>query len=144
MKYHTTYFSARGFKALSGFFFLAFSLLFLWSCKENPYEQGEVLYEYHCASCHMSDGSGLGALIPPLADSDYWVEHQQDIPCIIRHGLVDTIIVNGKTYNQPMAGIASLKPVMISNIINFINYNWYDEDTFVAPQEVETLLEGCN
>tara|TARA_R110002020_G_scaffold313507_1_gene528740 strand:- start:260 stop:481 length:222 start_codon:yes stop_codon:yes gene_type:complete len=34
--------------------------------------EGKTIYENHCGNCHQSDGSGLGKLIPPIKDSDYF------------------------------------------------------------------------
>ena len=33
---------------------------------------GKRLYENYCGNCHQADGRGLGKLIPPLRDSDYF------------------------------------------------------------------------
>ena len=74
------------------FFILSLSLFS--SCNLEPYSKGKEAYEFYCASCHMKDGSGLAALIPPIAQSDYYVLNQDKIACIIINGLQDTIVVN--------------------------------------------------
>ncbi len=50
--------------------FALFCFAFIYSCKETPFQQGKILYEYYCANCHMEDGSGLEGLIPPVAGAD--------------------------------------------------------------------------
>ncbi|MEM9983338.1 MAG: cytochrome c, partial [Bacteroidota bacterium] len=84
-------------------------------------EQGAVLYEVHCQSCHLEEGDGLRGIIPPLAKADYLQQHQSQLACLIRYGLQDTILVNGKQYRQAMPANETLTDTQISNIINYIN-----------------------
>lgn len=120
------------------------SLLFVpFSCKKNIYSQGKVLYEYHCANCHMENGAGLAGLIPPLADSDYLMENQSKLACIIRNGISDTLRVNGFLYEQPMAGVPQLNAVEINNIINYINHAWGNDYGLSRVGEVQKALEDC-
>lgn len=125
---------------------LGILIMYLHSCtKKNPYDQGRVLYEYHCGNCHLSSGAGIAALIPPLKDADYMDEHWEEMPCIIKYGLNDTILVNGVEFSGEMVGIKELGPVEISNLMNFINYEWNSESKpFITADGVKVLLEGCN
>jgi mono/diheme cytochrome c family protein len=50
-------------------FFLLFHLIS--ACNEQSYRAGERLYKKNCSNCHLDDGKGVGALIPPLAGSDF-------------------------------------------------------------------------
>ena len=117
--------------------------LFLIQCEQKPYAHGEILYTNFCVSCHMEDGSGLAGLIPPLAKADYLANNPSLLPCIIRHGLEGEIVVNGKTYNQPMAGIKKLTDAEIANIINYINTSWGNEYPVMPLGEVRRVLEEC-
>ncbi|MBR9919402.1 MAG: cytochrome c [Bacteroidetes bacterium] len=123
---------------------LAFlGMAFLNACQQNPYKHGEILYEGFCASCHMSDGTGLIGNIPPLKGSDFLINHKDQVACIIRYGIADTLVVNGSTYSQPMAGIPQLSDIEIANIINYINHAWENDYGFYPPAEVKTSLENC-
>jgi mono/diheme cytochrome c family protein len=118
--------------------------LVLWAaCQSQPFKQGERLYQYHCANCHMDDGSGLEGMIPPLAGSDFLEKYPERIPCIIRYGLADTIVVNGKTYSQEMEGIPDLNEYEIANILNYINHRWTEEQNFLPVPEIQKALENC-
>jgi mono/diheme cytochrome c family protein len=126
---------------------LGISAVFAWlfvaiSC-QHPYAQGERLYETHCASCHMSDGKGLAALYPPLAGSDYLKKHAKRLPCIIRHGLSDTISVNGTVYEMPMEGIKSLNETEITNICNYIFQAWGNDLGTTNLPETNQTLQSC-
>lgn len=122
---------------------LLLPFLLLLACDRNPYKQGAILYENFCQNCHMEDGSGLEGLIPPLANVDFVKNKQDQLACIIRYGLQDSILVNGRTYNQAMAGIPQLSNVEIGNIINYINHAWGNDYGFYPPDRVDRMLEDC-
>ena len=130
--------------------FFAFSIMALFisifACRQEPFQQGRNLYVTHCQNCHMEDGSGLGTNIPPLAQADFLKDHQDQIACIIRYGIADTIIVNGKQYNEPMAGIGKdvLTEFQIANIINYINHSWGNDFGFVKVENIRAELEDCD
>ena len=92
----------------------------------------------------MADGSGLGANIPPLAQSDYLRDKQSLISCIIRYGQEGAIEVNGTTYNEPMPGVEGLSEFQIANIINYINHAWGNDYGFVKVEAIRAELENCN
>ena len=119
-------------------------MLLILTCEYQPYSQGKVLYDFHCANCHMQDGSGLRGLIPPLANADYLKNYQEDLACIMRYGLKGEILVNGKKYDTEMAGIPTLNDVQINNIINYINHAWGNDLGVSNVQKVKTSLESCS
>lgn len=119
---------------------LGFSCFF--SCQETPYVQGKRVYEAMCSNCHMSNGSGLAALIPPLAESDYLTQHQEELPCIIRHGLKDTIQVNGQIYSQEMQGV-ELDDVALHNVINYINNSFGNNNGETRLDITKERLKRC-
>lgn len=118
-------------------------LLILYACEQKPYGQGEHLYQAYCASCHMNEGQGLKSLIPPLAQADYLELNREKLACIIRYGIEDALIVNGKRYEQPMAGINRLNAVEITNILNFVGSSWGNELEAFSLKEIEAQLERC-
>ena len=56
-------------------------------CKSTLYSEGERVYTAYCSNCHMDDGSGLAALIPPLTDMEYLQANITMLPCIITNGM---------------------------------------------------------
>jgi mono/diheme cytochrome c family protein len=112
-------------------------------CQDNPYKQGKILYENFCSNCHMDDGSGLEGNIPPLAKADWLKENQDQLACLIRYGVENEMIVNGVTYNNPMAGIPALSAFEITNVINYINHAWGNNYGLAKYEEVNNALENC-
>ncbi len=88
----------------------------------------------------MDDGKGLQGIIPPLAQSDYLANHQDELVRIITMGIKDTILVNGISYDQPMEGITTLTPVQITNVINYINTAWGNDIPITTLQKVNNSL----
>lgn len=113
------------------------------SCNENPYQQGQILYQNFCANCHMDDGSGLEGLIPPLTGADYYQENVLQTACLIRYGIEDKITVNGQVYEQPMPGADQLTEFEIANILNYINTAWYQDLPYVKLADVRNTLKEC-
>ncbi len=125
-------------------FFLLITLFFFASCDDNPYGKGMKIYNKQCAVCHNEDGNGLQGLIPPIRQSDYLTKHQDDLACIIRHGLDTTITVNNVVYDmQQMPANEILDDIAITNLINFINNAWGNKGKFVTTEKIKKDLEQC-
>jgi mono/diheme cytochrome c family protein len=118
-------------------------IILLTGCQQNPYRDGEQVYKAHCANCHLDNGQGLGALIPPLTDAEYLRAHRDALPCIVRHGLKDTIVVAGKTYAEAMPGVPTLSEIDIANVLNYVHHQWGAEARPFSPEEVRRQLERC-
>ncbi|MBN8682985.1 MAG: cytochrome c [Chitinophagales bacterium] len=121
---------------------LILSAILLAQCEENTYRIGERVYKANCANCHMDNGEGLGELIPPIANSDYLKNNRDKLACIVRYGLKDTIMVNGKQYSEQMAGI-KLEDVALVNLLNYIGHSWGNDLKPYTLEEVRTMLGQC-
>jgi mono/diheme cytochrome c family protein len=119
------------------------SIFLLSNCQPNPYREGERLYKTNCANCHMDNGEGLSALIPPLAGADYLGKNREKLPCVLRYGLKDTIVVNGRIYAEAMPGVATLSDIHITNILNYINNTWGNRQAPFRLDETQQLLDKC-
>jgi len=120
-----------------------FVVILFFTCDYKPYSQGQVLYDFHCSNCHMTDGVGLKQLIPPLAKADYLKNNQSELACLIKNGIKGPITVNGKVFNTEMAGIKSLNDIQINNIINYINHSWGNDFGDSNVRDVKNALEQC-
>ena len=106
-------------------------------------EVGEALYQKHCQSCHGPEGRGFRSLVPPLAHADYLSVHYEELPCIIRHGMDDSIMVNHTLYTNPMAGTSMLSTSQIQSLVNYVQYRWLPDRPSLSVKEVRLLLEKC-
>ncbi len=84
----------------------------------------------------MEDGTGLEKVIPSLVNSDYLKLNQKELPCLIRHGLEmpkDSMLF--------MPGNKKLTAFEISNIINYINTAWGNDE---PVQNINAINAGLN
>lgn len=136
-----------------------FILLFAVACnpknssEENPLSQiedpevmkyavdGKTIYENHCGNCHQADGLGLGNLIPPLKDADYFQESVHRTIWIMKYGQEGKITVNGQVYNQPMPASPKLTPLEISQISTYLYNIWGMNEGKITSKQVEKYLQ---
>ncbi len=120
-----------------------FSVFFIASCDYKPRNQGRVLYERECASCHMEEGQGLGELMPPVANSDYILANKEKLACIIRYGMEGAITVNGVAYEGEMEGNQQLTDVEVTNLVHYLLVDLNKQEDHFTLAEVREQLEPC-
>lgn len=113
-------------------------------CFSNRQNEGATLYQNHCSSCHGEQGQGLRRLIPPVAASDYVAQNRAGLPCLIRRGMKGDMVVNGIHYNQVMAGHEDLTDSQITNLLNFVQRSWGNQNEPYTVREVSELLAPCH
>ncbi|WP_100627876.1 c-type cytochrome [Algoriphagus formosus] len=102
---------------------------------------GKTLYENYCANCHQADGKGLGKLIPPLKDADYFRASIPRAVWIMKNGQKGEIMVNGQVYDQPMPANPNLKPLDIAQISTYLYNIWGMNEGVITSAEVEKYLQ---
>lgn len=107
------------------------------------YIDGQALYKSHCANCHQDNGQGLAGLYPPIAGSNFLKDNKNLVLCSMRYGLKDTIVVNGKTYHQPMPANTQLQALDVAEIATYIYNEWGNEKIITDVKSVQKVLEGC-
>jgi len=112
--------------------------LMVSGCQRHPYSQGEQIYKYNCANCHMDDGSGLAKLIPSLDKSRLTLSEPAKLVCLIRKGLP----VN-KLTGQEMPPNTTLNEVELTNLINYLGSKYALKPQTVQAPEVKKMLAGC-
>jgi cytochrome c551 len=111
--------------------------------RKQYYIDGQVLYKTHCANCHQENGQGLAGLYPPISGSDFLKKNKELVLCSMRNGLKDTIVVNGKTYRQPMPANTQLQALDVAEIATYIYNEWGNEKVITDVKSVQKVLEGC-
>jgi cytochrome c551 len=110
---------------------------------DQYYVQGQALYQLHCSNCHQKKGTGLGLLYPPVNKSDFVDNHFDEVICLMKNGKKGEVFVNGKQYNKPMPGIASLTELEIAEITTYIYNTWDRRRGIVEVKEVAAALSAC-
>jgi cytochrome c551 len=110
---------------------------------QQYFVEGEQLYLKNCSNCHQKDGTGLGRVYPPLANSDFMEKHFDEIPCLMKKGRRGAMTVNGDVYVQAMPGIVSLTELEIAEISTYIYNSWGHKRGFIDAKQVNKSLQPC-
>lgn len=110
---------------------------------DQYFVQGEQLYNRHCSNCHQKNGKGLGLLYPPLDQSDFMDNNINEVICLMKYGKSGELIVNGKSYNQPMPGVATLTNLEIAEIATYVYNSWTHKQGILEVTEVSKTLDAC-
>ena len=82
-------------------------------------------------------------LIPPLAGSDYLADHRAELPCLLRNGQNEVIVVNGVGYHNVMPGNKRLSPAQLTNLLNYIESHWGNEAAPRTIRDVQAQLDSA-
>lgn len=85
--------------------------------------EGAKIYNNFCASCHLSNGEGIKGVFPPLKDSDWLREKQEESIHAIKFGIRGPIEVNGVAYDNLMPDLG-LSDSEVADVMNYINNAW--------------------
>lgn len=129
---------SRALVLVFGCFILVFT-----SCIDTEIEKGKLIYKQHCQNCHQANGEGLKSLMPPVAKSDYLEKNRSTLPCLIKYGISDSIVVNGKIYQEHMPAIKQLSEYDIMCVLNYINTNMGNQIEKYEYNEVLQLIREC-
>ncbi|MCF1749943.1 c-type cytochrome [Mariniradius sediminis] len=103
--------------------------------------QGKILYEQHCANCHQKDGSGLGKLIPPIKNSDYFLADKGRTARIIKYGQTGPITVNGIEYNEAMPANPKLTDLEIAQLMTYLYNIWGAKEGVIDASQAGQYLK---
>jgi mono/diheme cytochrome c family protein len=109
---------------------------------EQYFVEGYQLYTTNCANCHQADGKGMANLYPPI-DGSAILTDKAKIACIIRNGMKDTIVVNGKSFSRPMPPNSKLTEIEIAEIVSFVTMKWGKDSVYTPIETVKVALEAC-
>ncbi|WP_100615022.1 c-type cytochrome [Confluentibacter citreus] len=102
-------------------------------------KRGSEIYQDFCITCHMGNGEGLAGAFPPLAKSDFLMDHRAKSIHAIKYGLQGEITVNGKKYNSLMAS-QGLTDDEVADVMNYITNSWGNKnDKMVTVKEVADI-----
>ncbi|HYK75723.1 MAG TPA: cytochrome c [Daejeonella sp.] len=134
---------------LAGGLLLIFSIL-IGACQTEQeinyrryYVNGKGLYERHCQNCHNADGTGLQNLYPPLTDTLFISQNKDKLACMIKYGLNQKIIINGKEYDSPMPGNNSLTDMDVAQLVVYISNSFGNQLGHYEVDQAHADLQKC-
>lgn len=114
-------------------------MTFFHAAYDHP---GRYVYLDHCSSCHGEKGEGIQQLVPPLADADLAREQFDSLPCWILAGTNRPMIVNGKTYDQPMYPTA-MTDIEMTNLLNYLANDMVHAKRQYKSDAVIKMMQRC-
>lgn len=120
------------------------SISLLTQCDNTEYPSGKRYYNAYCGNCHMEDGKGLSKLIPSLEKSQYLINQQDKLPCIIRNGIKSMVADSSSELQLSMPANVKLSEIEILNICNYINNSWSNQQAQMSLQEIKVKLNFCD
>lgn len=107
---------------------------------EKSMQNGRLVYNDFCITCHLASGKGVANVFPPLANSDYLKNNQEASIKGIKYGQNGEIVVNGKTYNGAMAALG-LDDNEVADVMNYINNSWGNNYGKLITEEEVAKIE---
>lgn len=103
---------------------------------------GAALFAQNCASCHGSNGKGLGGVFPPLQESE-WVTGDKKRPIrIVLHGLQGRIEVEDRPYNGLMPAFGGrLSNAEVAALLTYVRSLGENEASAVSAEEVQSVRD---
>ena len=120
------------------------SISLLTQCNHTEYPSGKRYYKAYCGNCHMDDGKGLSKLIPSLEKSQYLINQQDKLPCIIRNGIKSMVPDSSSEVQLSMPAHPKLSEIEILNICNYVNNSWGNQQAQMSLQEIKVKLNFCD
>lgn len=103
---------------------------------------GQSVYQQYCATCHGTEGQGLGSAFPPLAASG-WVTGEAETPIrIVLHGLEGRIQVQGESYDGLMPPFGGrLSDEEIAALLSYVRTRWGNDAGAVSVEAVRRVRQ---
>lgn len=112
------------------------------SAEPTSADNGALLFDNYCASCHQSNGAGVSGAIPPLASSSWVLNDGEQAASILLFGINGPISVQGKTFNGRMPTFGStLTNREIAAIVSHIRSSWGNSAGAINAEQVQALRE---
>jgi nitrite reductase (NO-forming) len=95
---------------------------------QQQIDAGGKLFKGTCSVCHQPEGTGIPAVFPPLAKSDFLMADRERAMRIVLNGLTGTVKVNGNDFTSVMPPMSQLNDDEIANILTYVRNSWGNVD----------------
>ena len=99
---------------------------------------GAALFRQHCVMCHGEEGQGVPGVFPPLAKSDFLVDHREAAIRAVLEGLSGEITVNGQRYLGAMPPVI-LDDDSVAAVLHHVFTSWGNDAAPPTTAEIREL-----
>ncbi|MCS1407489.1 MAG: Cytochrome c-552 [Verrucomicrobia subdivision 3 bacterium] len=107
--------------------------------QQARFDLGKDLYLISCGACHQPHGRGQDGLAPSLLNSDWVLGSAERMARIVLHGLQGPIVIEGKTWDIAMPGLAVFDDEQLASIMTYVRREWGHTASPVEPELVATV-----
>ncbi len=100
---------------------------------------GKNIYIQNCASCHQTDGGGVGNMNPPLIKTTYVLGDKTTLIKIVLNGFSENVEINGQTYQNNMASHDFLKDQEIADVLTYVRHSFTNKASAITASQVKTV-----
>ena len=104
--------------------------------KNHP---GRQVYNSVCLACHMTDGSGVPGMHPPLIESEWVMGDTDRLIKLVLKGMSGKIEIDGEIYNSVMPPQAQLTDQQIADVLTYIRMSFGNNASEIKAEEVQQV-----
>jgi mono/diheme cytochrome c family protein len=102
--------------------------------------RGARVYRSLCLACHLPDGKGMSALVPPLVAADFMFADRERAIRTVLKGLAGPITVNGVGYQGVMPALEQvLTDQQVADVLTYVFNTWGNSGEAFAPAHIGLL-----
>lgn len=102
------------------------------------FQAGQVVYQTHCATCHMKDGRGAAPMNPPLIKTSFVLGGERQLISIILNGMKG-IPVDGEKYKNVMPAFAFLSDDEVANVLTYVRADFGNNAPEILRDSVNSV-----
>lgn len=100
---------------------------------------GKRVYDQYCKACHMTDGSGVKGMHPPLVNNKTVTGNNDKLIEVTMKGMSGKVVIDGVTYNGIMPPHNHLTNQQIVDVLNYVRQSFTKSTTEITTEEVQKL-----
>lgn len=113
--------------------------IFLQPLPKESMERGKKVYDQYCMPCHMSDGSGVPRLNPPLIKTTYVIGDKKRFIEIVLKGFDEQVEIEGEYYTNVMAPHEFLTDEQVADVVTYVRNSFGNKASIATPAEVKAV-----
>lgn len=103
--------------------------------------EGALLYQKHCASCHMPSGGGIPGTFPPLREAPAVTGAKEALVTTVLTGNANAAGDDGSEYTETMPAFQFLSDEEIARILTYIRSHLGNNASKISQSEVKEIRE---